>query len=350
MKQEIALRKMNMDRLAVLTCVTLLGSALPAFGLVPRVDPSVVERVALADCIVVGKVTAIEAQAVEALPPLNVSGAKKVRYQVAVIDARESLVGAKGVRRLRVAFLAPDAEGSGPRFRRWPLVELTVGQEACLFLATHPEETFLVARAPYDVLDRKSKGFDQDLAQTRRCARLLDDPNAGLRSKAAEDRLLTAALLIFRYRTPRYVYSGPPQTEAIDAGQSKLMLAALAEADWHKAGGEIAPLALFFRLGLTAGDGWNQPQDLQQIRAAARTWLHDQGSVYRIRRYSEVLPADKAAAAEGEVNQQVTSSSWLQGFWPRLLFVLVPLLVFTALRYLRPLRRFPSVRDVHTGA
>src|SRR5262249_20546900 len=150
-------------------CVMLLSSALPAFALVPRRDPSVGQRVALADCVVVGKVAAIEDQPVEALPPLNVPGAKKVRYQVAVIEVREAWVGAQDVRRLRVAILAPDAERSGPNFRRWPLVELTVGQEAYLFLATHPEETFLVARAPYDVLDRKSEGFDQDLAQTRRC-------------------------------------------------------------------------------------------------------------------------------------------------------------------------------------
>ncbi len=215
---------------------------------------------------------------------------------------------------------------------------LTVGQEACLFLATHPEETFLVARAPYDVLDRKSEGFDQGLAQAKRCAQLLDDPTAGLRSSAAADRLLTAALLIYRYRTPRQAYSGPPRTEAIEAGQSRLILAALAEADWDKADAEIVPLALFFRLGLTAEDGWNQPQDVQQTRAAARTWLRDHGSAYRIPRYLGFVPAENAAPAGGEVTKHAPSNSWLQGVWPWVLFALVLLFVFPTLRSLRSVR------------
>ena len=102
-------------------------------------------RVAMANRIVVGRVTALESDPVDALPPSAGPRTNKVRYRVAVVEIREALVGAKDSPPWCASPSSPGTEGSGRRFRRWPLVNLTVGQEVCSFLATHPEETFLYA-------------------------------------------------------------------------------------------------------------------------------------------------------------------------------------------------------------
>lgn len=60
------------------------------------------------------------------------------------------------------------------------------------------------------------------LVLTRRCVKLLDNTPAGLKAKEAEDRLLTIAMLIGRYRHYRPGVCGP-ETEPIPADESKLM-------------------------------------------------------------------------------------------------------------------------------
>src|SRR5262249_35221454 len=148
-----------------------------------------------------------------------------------LVSIQSLIVGPKDLHELRVGFLLPPEPGRAvpPGYRRMAQVNLTVDQVGCFFLRKHPEEPFYVAQASYDFLDKaKSKDFDRLVTQIRHQARLLANPDAGLRSKEADDRLTTAAMLIFRYRTLIYVYSGPPKTEAIDAGQSRLILATLA--------------------------------------------------------------------------------------------------------------------------
>ncbi len=235
------MRRTTIRCLAALAGLMLLAPAGRVRAYVPRSAPSVPQRVALADCVFIGKVTALEAGVVNALPTPTFPGARKVPYQVAVVEVGEALAGPKEPRRVRVGFLAPPPEGKGPRFRRLPPVKLTAGQEACFFLVKHPEESFYVAPAEYDLLDKKSEDFAGGVALARRCARLLNDREAGLASKEAEDRFLTAALLIYRYRTPR----GTPQTEPVDAGQSRRILEVLAEADWGKTEAGVGPRELY---------------------------------------------------------------------------------------------------------
>src|SRR4029077_13618603 len=116
-------------------------------------------------------------------------------------------------------------------------VELSTNQEGCFFLRKHPEESFAIAQASYDFMDKASeKNYGQDLALVKQCARLLETPLDGLKATDAEERRLTAAMLLFRYRTPRHVYRGKPATEPIDAAQSKLILTALQTGD----GSEVA--------------------------------------------------------------------------------------------------------------
>lgn len=275
----------------------VLTTVCPAGAVVPLTAPPLPERVALADLIALGKVTAVEDELVEAAPLVKIPGVtKKVPFRIAVVSIQSSLLGAVKLERVRVAF-APTINGAKPGrgTSRLSLVHLAAGDEGCFFLRKHPDEPFYVAAAAYDFMDKsKTKAFDHEVSQVRRCVRLLGDANAGLRADKAEDRLLTAALLIYRYRTARHVYRGKPKTEPVDAEKSQRILAALAEGDWRakETPAPGSPLSLFLRLGLTKDDGWETPAALAEVAPAARKWLQEHPS-YRIRRYVAPEEAEK---------------------------------------------------------
>jgi hypothetical protein len=248
----------------------------------PRPQPSLPQRVALADCVVVGTVTKVMSDPVHAFALPKISGAPRVRYQLALLRVETVVRGAKHLREMRVGYVAP------PPSRRPADFQWSVGQEGCFFLRRHPDESFHVIQAAWDVMDKaRTKEFEQDLSRVKRCAKLLADPAAGLHSKDAEDRLLTAGMLLFRYRTARYVYRGPPKTEPIDAEQSRLILSVLAEQPWTEAdlNKPAGRLRLFLRIGLTDKDGWKTPDSTKEAAVAARQWLRSHAAEYRIRRY-----------------------------------------------------------------
>jgi hypothetical protein len=290
---------------AGLSCLALLAGALPVGAMMIAPAP-VPQRVATADVVVVGKVTAFADKTVSARP---VPGApEKVEYQVAIVRIDDALLGAKDRKEIRVGFRLPPpavnpvpGPGGGPvrigPIRKWREPSLVLDQEAMLFLVKHPEADFYVMPAYYSVIDKKSPGFANDLAEVQKAARLLADPKASLESKNADERLLTAGLLISRFRTPRV--GAPAKTEPIDATQSKLILQTLADADWKAAPRPgiglylMTPQALFFRLGLQAKDGWVQPKDGKAIPEAAQKWLKDNADTYRIERFVAAEKTEK---------------------------------------------------------
>src|SRR5204863_1775636 len=116
-------------------------------------------------------------------------------------------------------------------------------------LRRHHTETFWVMPNAQDVVESKAPDHRQKLEVARRAGRLLADSAAGLKAKDTGDRLLTATLLLGRYRTPRPNH----RLEAIPAGESRGILEALAGADWSqvdRSTGMVAPLTLFYQLGL----------------------------------------------------------------------------------------------------
>src|SRR5262249_13087812 len=142
-----------------------------------------------------------------------------------------------------------------------PSQVIQLGYEACFFLTEHPLESFYLQGSDlYDYAIPKNGGsFATQVASFRQMGKLLADPVAGLKSAKAEDRLLTAAMVLTRARTFRaltHVATG--KTEPLDAQTSSLVLKALAEADWNKSlGFRMNPWRLFNLLGVTAQDGWN---------------------------------------------------------------------------------------------
>lgn len=280
-----------MRRTLVIGLLGLLGLALqaslmPAKALLIAPAPTG-DRVLNAQIIVVGKVTALEDKVVKA--------ANGQEYTIAVVKVDEALVGAKGLTHVRVGFLPPPPvvqprdPAIVPPIRRYPTANLTKDQEVLLFLQPLGKESFFVAPMYFDVVDKKNNpNFDKEVATIKRSLKLMEDPKAGLKSQDANDRLMTASLLLTKYRTVKGpVKGGVPKQEPIDAEESKLILLALAEADWNKpfTVNEPAPRTVFSRLGVTAKDGFTPPKVAKEYPDAAKKWLKDNADKYRIQRY-----------------------------------------------------------------
>jgi hypothetical protein len=280
-------------------CTGLLGAS--SFGQVAdrkiaiRISP-LPERVALAETIITGKVTAIEDKKVEAR---QFPGAKdKVEFTIAVVKIEDALLNAKGITHVKIGFVEPQAGGGGPGIRpgRFPQVNLNKDQEGCFLLRPHFEETFLTLPAyDYVLIKKDNPNYEKEMETVTKCAKLLADTDAGLKAKSADDRFQTAGMLLIRYRTP---LGGNPKEEKIDAKESKLILQGLADGDWSKGFSqtELTPMMVFGRLALTDKDGW-KPGPFQNYQKdfpeAAKKWLKDNADSYVIKRFVEEAKKEK---------------------------------------------------------
>jgi hypothetical protein len=247
------------------------------------------ERVATADAVVAGKVTGIEDKTVTAeVAP----GAAKVEYQVAVIKIEDAVLGIKNLTHIKVGTIKPPEGKPIIRPGGYQPPRLNVDQEGVFFLQKHPTESFYVLAGPLSVVNKAGNdNYEKELARVKECAKLLADPKAGLKSKSADDRALTASMLVLRYNTPR---PGETKRDPIDADESKLILGALAEGDWNpkqepnSAQYNLSPQMAFARLGLTQKDGWNAAGPFNTPDAyqeAAKAWLKGHTDSYRVQHY-----------------------------------------------------------------
>lgn len=238
-------------------------------------------NVSTCDVVVLGKVKSIEEKTV--VTGTFSHDVYHYEHKVAVIAVDEVIVGPKDLREVRVAFKAV--------YSTQPLLknqELAVDQEGCFALKRHYEKDFYISSLTEF---KTGPNYERNIAQIKQAGKCLRDTLAGLKSKEPEDRLVTAAVLIGRYRTVSYYYplgSGKTvKTEPIDAEESKLILNALAEADWKANPNSPLPLPvrLFAQLGLTVDDGWT-PQQLNfaSYSENAKTWVQSHADTYRIKR------------------------------------------------------------------
>jgi hypothetical protein len=259
--------------------LTLILAVAAHAGTLPADALPLPNRVANAEMIVVGKITSIEDKTVMVAPT---PGGKKLEYRIAVITVSEALQAPKGTTKVRLGFVPPppNVVVSPP-----PLIPAE-GMEGCFFLTKHGEGDFYMAPSPLNFLDKKSANFDKDLALVKRCAKILEDPDAALKGKESEDRFLAASMLVMRYTTRK---TPNPKREPIAAEQSKLILEALAAADWtpQKDFTQLSPQMVLGRLALTDKDGWKPPApgDAKAYAAYAQQWLKDHAATYRIERY-----------------------------------------------------------------
>jgi hypothetical protein len=291
------MKRTLLTRLIAAVALSLLATVAYAQGVADRIAirlSPLPERVATADVVVVGKVTGIEDKTVSANP---FPGAKeKAEYTVAVIKVADNLLGAKGLTHVKVGFIKPPEGKPIIRPGGYAPPRLTVDEEGCFFLTKHATESFYVMQSAQSVVNKAGNdNFDKQVARVKECAKLLADPKASLKSKNADERALTAEMLAVRYGTQR---AGQTKREAIDADESKLILKALAEADWTKNAGadDLNPQWGFNMLRLTDKDGWNPAGPFNTPNAyqdAAKAWLKGHADKYRIQRYVDEKKGDK---------------------------------------------------------
>jgi hypothetical protein len=265
--------------------VILTLAAAPAVYALVAAPPPGPARIARADTVVVGRIVAHEDKDVESAIP---GSPQKIKYRIAVLKVNESIRGSEAGKFLRVAFYPPPVAqpgkpvlvtGGGGR------INLEVGRDG-LFMLTKHADGFYQPPLFYNIVASNQPNYEKEVAEARKLVKLLDKPLPGLKSEKAEERLLTAALLIFRYRTPT---AGQAKQEPIDADESKLILKAVAEADWNQPRkfGQLHPQELFFELRLTKEEGWEMPRTAtpQQLAQVSQAWLREHGATYRIKKY-----------------------------------------------------------------
>ena len=264
-------------------CLFLLTLSATAKAIAIR-QPSIAERVATADAVVIGKVESIEEKTVKAKP---IFGGDEIEYRIAVVKVGDGITGVKGLTHVKIAFQPAANPGGGIRPGRPQPPKLEKDQEACLLLTKHPTEAFYVMVNAFQIIDKTNPNFDDEVKQVKKLTKLLDDADKSLKSKDADERFLTAAMLVTKYRNQNF--GGNPKNEAIDADQSKAILQTLAEADFGKQYPELQgwnAVTVFYRLGVTEKDGFKLPQNAtqDQLNEAIKKWLKDNADKYRIQR------------------------------------------------------------------
>jgi hypothetical protein len=286
---------------AGLACLGLLVGATYSYALriAGPIFIPIPQRVMQADTIVVGKVTGVEEKTVKAV---RFQGdAEKGEYRVFTVKIEQNLMGGKGLTHIKVGCLMPAApppppvvDPAQPRpfvrpIRPFPIQQppmLEKGQEVLLFLKPHLTETFYTLGQQSDVINKSADTFKNDLAQAVKAVKLLNDPMDGLKAKDAQDRFLTAAMLVLKYRTA----TGPSKEEEISAEESKLILQGLAAGNFEtprvgRPGFDpMAPMTIFYQLNPQAS-GWMPPMDFTQTGPSMKKWLEDNAGKYRIKRF-----------------------------------------------------------------
>jgi hypothetical protein len=280
----IAARKLNMKRTTtvnLLAVIVISVSALSArAGQIAADALPLPNRVALAELVIIGKVSSIEEKAVSALPQAGATN--KVDYRIAVVDVGDALIAPKGTKTVKLGFVPPPPNV----FISPPPFQATAGMEGAYFLSKHFDSDFYVASGQLDFLEKSSPNYEKNVALIKRCVKLLEDPNASLKAKENEDRFLTAGMVLARYRTRK---SPKAEETQIDADESKLILQALADADWAPSADpmQLTPQMVLMRLPLTEKDGWTPPKDPKELPAYAQKWTKDHADTYRISKFVE---------------------------------------------------------------
>jgi len=242
----------------------------------------VAHKLAVADCVVLGKIAAIHPKSVPG-QVWRYSPTPKWEFTVVEVEVQERFHGPKDNKRVRFGIRDTKAYKPVP----------AVGQTGCFYGVQVGMNDFYVV--PLDCFSAGTgAGFANELAQVRRAGRLLGNLQEGLKSKDPDDRVLAAHLLILRCAFAPFRYGETGKSEPIDADQSKRALLALADADWTKHGGEIKESLTW--LQWAAKYGAPPPNNFPLDRGdgkwptAARQWLRENAVSFRIHRIGKASP------------------------------------------------------------
>ena len=236
---------------------------------------SLAQKVAVADCVVLGKITAIQDK-----PAPGKGEMRGWDFTIVEVEVKESLYGAKDKKQVGFGFPNIDKQGAKPA-----KPGLTVGQVGYFCGLRDGTNDFYIVPAGCSGAE-KEPGFEKDLTAVRRLSGLLEAPEEGLKSTDVEDRLLTASMLVLRNCYAPWRRGSVGTAKPIDAEQSKRILRALAEGDWKKNRQEVrhavAALQLAVKFGAPPLKDFPVEKEEEQWTAAAKEWLKQNAETYRI--------------------------------------------------------------------
>jgi hypothetical protein len=254
--------------------------ALPARAdrIAPLLGPA--ERALRAPVVVVGKVTAIEKDTIDA--HAYPGAGTKLPFKIAVVKIETALAGAADLTHIKVGF-APS--------RRYE-VTLTEGQECLFFLAKHHEEAFHVMSYLTPPIDAKTVEFKQYVEEAKKALAAVADPTKALKAEKAEDRAAAAAAVIYKLRALYGETTKVSEAGTLSADESRPILKALAEGVWKADRREqtLGAYRAFILLGIGEADGWKAPNAeagkdyIELTRQAYIKWLDGPGKDYRIKK------------------------------------------------------------------
>ncbi len=279
------------------------------------------QRALTADVVIVGKVTAIEKETVDAE---QFPGQKqKVAHKVAVVKIETGLAGANNVTHIKIGFIPQPKVEPQPVNPNQPAIlpirpgrpgfgmpELKEGTEMLFFLSKHHAADFYTIPNMSPPIDVKTEGGKAELAEVKKMMALVAEPMKGLKSEKLETRVETAAALMTKY-SAYPAFGGAVDRVAIDKEESKLILKAIAEADWKQqvrpvpGGGNLNAMQAFYQLQLNEKDGYKPPVFPRPVPGQPRPdfnamqkeafvkWLDGPGKDYVVKKNVAKKPNEK---------------------------------------------------------
>lgn len=267
--------------LKVLAGLGLLATAVPVIacrGELP--PPRPVLAATQSDAVLVGTVVAIDEQPTSAKS--HPDAAEESAYSVATVRIDRPLNGVKNLTHVRVAVQFGSLDRAGAPFR--------LDGQFLFFLQRHPTAQLFVP-SHHQPLDMTLPGVNSVLHRVTVAMNAVNDPVKALTAKESEDRVIAAMALAHWYRRV------PPNANGTDrvarpAGESKLILAALAEAEWsaERRYDEANPYGVILGLGLE-NDGFKLPGNTtgEEVGAATKKafvkWLAESGDKAVVRQF-----------------------------------------------------------------
>ncbi len=273
-----------MKRFLLAVCVlAVIAIDVRADRIAPIASP--IERAIRSRAVLVGKVTAIEKDTVDA--PLFPGATNKVAHKIAVVKIETGLAGVENITHIKIGFVPPN-----PALRRGPdNPELKEGQEWLFFLTKNEAGGFYTIPYLTPPIESIAADYKDQVASVKTMLGLVADPAKAMKAEKAEDRFNAAVAILLKYRS---VPEGTRETETITltADESRPILKALGEGVWktERASASMNAYSAFAMLGLTDKDGWKQPKLIEgknffeQMREAYNVWLAGPGKDYRIKK------------------------------------------------------------------
>jgi hypothetical protein len=279
---------------AFLTAAVVLVLVTPIEAKRVIVNYTPIQKLVRADAVIVGKVTAIEKDTVDAAP---FPGApNKLVYKVAVIKIESGIVGAANTTHIKVGFIPPPpADPTAPPSLFSAPVIPTEGMHGLFYLTRHHGGEFYTIDPLLPPIESTASGYLDQVAPVKKGAAVLAEPMKALGSEKGADRFFAASVLIHKYRThPGNVIGGKVETQKVPAEESKLILKGLTDGDWKPAPNDpnaLNPYGTFSLLGITEKDGFELPiakpnEDFaEKSKEAFVKWLSGPGKDFQISKW-----------------------------------------------------------------